>query len=197
MFDQAVVAAVLLYSSESWVLPDAQLARLEGFHVECARRLMGMRPRKRGVKWVYHKSANILRVARLQPLHYYIQKRRATVAKAISSRPILEECRGVTRLRGSPVRDTWWEQDLTPPPEPERESDGTPGLGAYLGSASREGRSFPPDHPHYQPPQAAASLEEQQAAWRTEWEERQAQDPDNQAELDRLWAQAYLPSDLL
>ena len=139
----------------------------------------------------------MLRAARLQPLKYYIQKRRSTVAKTISARPILKECRGATRLRGSPVRDTWWELDLTPPPEPEGVSDGTPGLGAILGSAPREGRSFPPGHPHYQPPQAAASLEEQQASWRAEWEEQQARDPDDQAERDRRWAQAYLPSDIL
>ena len=91
-------------------------------------------------------------------------------------RPILEECRGVARLRGSPVRDTWWELDLTPPPEPERVRDG---------------------HPHHQPTQAAASPEEQQATWRTEWEERQEQAPDAQAELDRLWAHAHLPSNLI
>ena len=107
MFYQAVVAAVLLHGSESWVRPDAQLARLEGFHVECARRLTGMRPRKRGDKWVsIPKSADVLRAARLQPLRYYIQKRRSTVAKAISSRPILEECSGAMRLYGSSVRDT-------------------------------------------------------------------------------------------
>ena len=63
---------VLLYGSESWVLPDAQLARLEGFHVECARRLTGMRLRKRGDKWIYPKFADVLRAARLQPLRYYI-----------------------------------------------------------------------------------------------------------------------------
>ena len=44
MFYQAVVAAVLLYGSELWVLLDEQLTHLEGFHVECARRLTGMRP---------------------------------------------------------------------------------------------------------------------------------------------------------
>merc|ERR1711906_15227 len=53
MFYQAVVAAVLLYGSESWVLPEAQLRALEGFHVECARRLTGLRPRKVKGKWVY------------------------------------------------------------------------------------------------------------------------------------------------
>ena len=66
-------------------------------------------------------------------------------------------------------------------------------MGAYLG-APGEGRSFPPGHPHYQPPQATTSLEEQQASWWAEWE---AQDLDDEAELDRLWAAAHLPSDLL
>ena len=36
MFYQAVVAAVLLYGSESWVLPPSALKVLEGFHVEAA-----------------------------------------------------------------------------------------------------------------------------------------------------------------
>ena len=74
MFCQTVVAAVLLYGSKLWVLTDAQLARLEGFHVERARRLTGMRPRKRRDKWVYPKSADVLRVARLHPFRYYMQK---------------------------------------------------------------------------------------------------------------------------
>ena len=104
MFYQAVVAAVLLYGSESWVLPQAQLARLEGFHVECARRLTGMRPRKVGKKWVYPKSAAVLAKAGLKPLSFYIQKRWATVAATIADRPVLEECRGAARLRGTPVR---------------------------------------------------------------------------------------------
>ena len=56
MFYKDVVAAVLLYGCESWVLPPSQLRALEGFHVECARRLTGMRPRKVKGKWVYPKS---------------------------------------------------------------------------------------------------------------------------------------------
>ena len=96
-------------------------------------------------------------------------------------------------MRGSPARTIWGGQELTPPPQPERGDDGTPGLGACLG-ASREERPFPPGHPHYQPPQVAASLEEQQVARRAEWE---ARDLDAEAERDRLWAAAHLPSDLL
>ena len=48
MFYQAVVAAVLFYGSESWVISAFDLRALDGFHVEAARRLTGMRPRKRG-----------------------------------------------------------------------------------------------------------------------------------------------------
>ena len=48
MFYQAVVAAVLLYGSESWVISAFDLRALNGFHVEAARRFTGMRPRKRG-----------------------------------------------------------------------------------------------------------------------------------------------------
>ena len=112
MFYQAVVAAVLLYGSESWVVSAYDLRALEGFHVEAARRLTGMRPKKRGETWVYPKSADVLREARLKTIGEYIAKRRQTVLRAIADRPILEECRGAERLRGSPVRLSWWEQEF-------------------------------------------------------------------------------------
>ena len=124
----------------------------------------------------------MLRAAGLQPLAYYIQKRRATVAATIAARPILEECRGAERLRGTPVRATWWEQVLTLSPEPARKGNGVaPSLGALLAPTS--GRTFPPGHPHHQPHQESTSLEDQQAARRTEWE---ARDLGAEAEQDRL-----------
>ena len=67
--------------------------------------------------------------------------------------------------------------------------DGTPGLGEYLGTAPREGRSFPPGHPHHQP-QRFTTAAEQLEAWRAEWE---ARDPTAEAELARRMAEAYLP----
>ena len=48
MFYQAAVAAGLLYGSETWVTPPHDLHAMEGFHVEAARRITGMRPEKRG-----------------------------------------------------------------------------------------------------------------------------------------------------
>ena len=61
MFYQAVVATVLLYGSESWVLPPSALKVLEGFHVEAGRRMTGMRPQQRTAgPWIYPQSVDVL-----------------------------------------------------------------------------------------------------------------------------------------
>ena len=92
MLYQAVVAAVLLYGSESWVLPPSALKVPEGFHVEAARQMTGMRPQRRTVgPWVYPKSADVLAVARLRPVATYIRQRRHHIVKTIEGRTLLEE----------------------------------------------------------------------------------------------------------
>ena len=53
MFYQAAVMATLLYCCASWVLSPSRFWVVEGFHVECAQRLTGMRPEKVKGKWVY------------------------------------------------------------------------------------------------------------------------------------------------
>ena len=93
MFYQAVVAAVLLYGSETWVTPPHELRALEGFHVEAARRITGMRPTKRGERWVYPKSVSVLKAARVRKIREYIAERRRNILRTIADRPILEECR--------------------------------------------------------------------------------------------------------
>ena len=59
-----------------------------------------MRPTKSGETWVYPKSAEVLRAARLRTIGDYIARRRQTVLQAIADRPILEECRWAERRRG-------------------------------------------------------------------------------------------------
>ena len=71
-----------------------------------------MRPKKRGETWVYPHSADVLQAARLKTVAEYIARRRQTVLRSVADRPILEECRGAERLRGSPVRLSWWEQEF-------------------------------------------------------------------------------------
>ena len=94
MFYQAVVAAILLYGSESWVVSAYELRALEGFHVEAARRLTGMRPTKRCETWVYPKSADVLWAAQVRTIAEYIAARRQQILRTIADRPSLEECRG-------------------------------------------------------------------------------------------------------
>ena len=53
-----------------------------------------------------------MRAARLQTVGEYIARRRQTVLRAIADRPILEECSGADRQRGSPTRFYWWEQEF-------------------------------------------------------------------------------------
>ncbi len=54
-FYQAVVQAILLYGSESWVLSKTAMARLEGFHIRCAYRMAKEHRPKRGPDrvWIY------------------------------------------------------------------------------------------------------------------------------------------------
>ena len=61
-FYKAVVQAVLLYGSETWVLSSTALARLEGFHICAAYRIAKENKPCRGPghRWVYPKSADVL-----------------------------------------------------------------------------------------------------------------------------------------
>ena len=116
------------------VSPSA-LRELKGFHVEAARRLTGMRPRKVKGEWVYPHSADVLAAAHLQPIEYYLRKRRHTVYNTIRGRDVLKECEGAERRRGTPPRLFWAEQDMA---VPERRDYWTEGEGTtHPPSASR------------------------------------------------------------
>ena len=97
---------------ESWVVPRHDLRALEGFHVEAARRITGMRPQKRGETWVYPKSECMRRAAHVKTIVEYIADRRRNILLTIVDRPILEECRRAERRRGIPPRLYWWEKEV-------------------------------------------------------------------------------------
>ena len=48
----------------------------------------------------------------MQAIGDYIARRCQTVLWAIADRPILEECRGAEKRRGSPTRLYWWKQEF-------------------------------------------------------------------------------------
>lgn len=99
--------AVLLYRSESWVIPPSVLKVLPGFYVKTARRLTGMHQQRVRGMCVQSKAADILAATRLHPIEYCIAKRMMMVLKAIKGRTLLEECWGTERQRGSPARQYW------------------------------------------------------------------------------------------
>merc|ERR1712086_95888 len=112
MFYQAVVAAVLLYGSESWSLPPRAMKVLEGFHVEAARRLTGMMPEKRGETWTYPKSKEVLAAAHLKTIGEYVTVRRQRAAALVVRRPVMAACRETEAMRGTPPRKYWWDQAI-------------------------------------------------------------------------------------
>ena len=163
MFYQAVVAAQLLYGSETWCLPRAARRPLEGFHCEVARRLTGMRPKQVKGVWVYPHTADVLRAAGLRTLEQYIDKRRHTIANTIRGRPILEECKRTERVTGTSRRLNWWQQRMDYSGEEEDEAEGIAGELNSSASPTFQPRQPPPrPRRRSQPPPPASARQESQ-----------------------------------
>jgi hypothetical protein len=93
-FYKAVVQAVLLYGSKTWVLSSTALARLEGFHI-CAASRMAKRNRPHrgpGHRWIYPKLADVLEECGLKTIAEYINVRRQTIVEYVATHPIFEKC---------------------------------------------------------------------------------------------------------
>ena len=109
-FYKAVVQAILLYGSESWVLSDFYLRQLKSFHTRIARYLTGkhIRQNEDGT-WYHPPSADVLQEAGLESVEEYIKRRRDTVRlKYVFGRPLLNECRRSSAINNKAV---WWKLD--------------------------------------------------------------------------------------
>jgi hypothetical protein len=108
-FYKAVVQAVLLYGSETWVLSTTALASLGGFHIRAAYRMAVRHKPRRGPGhgWIYPKSKDVLEECGMSTLEEYITICRQTIAVYVATRPILTECRQGKRKRGA-VPHRWW-----------------------------------------------------------------------------------------
>ena len=124
MFYKAVVMAILLYSSESWVVNPSTLKRLEGFHMRAAWTLARVNtPQQKSDRtWEYPDGDAVLEEVGLRSIESYIEKRWNTIAEFVATRPILEFCRGAGRKRGSQPHCLWWEHPMDLDAE---EADGT------------------------------------------------------------------------
>ena len=110
MFYKATVQAILLFGSETWNLSPSAIKCLEGFHLRAARRMAGMQPRKkRDGTWTYPSSEEVLEKAGLYTVSYYIEVQRQTILNFIVACSIFHLCKDAVRLRGTSVRQYWWE----------------------------------------------------------------------------------------
>jgi hypothetical protein len=74
---RAVVQAVLLYGSESWVTTIAIKKKLEAFHHKCARNITGQHIKENtDGSWTYPPSTKVLETAGLSTIKEYIQKQK-------------------------------------------------------------------------------------------------------------------------
>jgi hypothetical protein len=94
-FYKAVVQAILLYGSETWVLSRMALAHLEGFHIRAAYQMAKMHKPKRGLgrTWIYPHLVGVLQECGLKTMEEYIGIRWQTIAVYVATRPILTKCR--------------------------------------------------------------------------------------------------------
>jgi hypothetical protein len=115
MFYKAVVQAVLLFGSETWVLTPSAMKVLAGFHIRSAYRMARVnKPRKdpRTGVWTYPSTALVLEEVCLHTIEHYVQVRRQHIAAYIVDQPIFKLCTGEGRRRGTSPRTFWWEQPM-------------------------------------------------------------------------------------
>ena len=89
MVYKAVFQMVLIYGSDSWVVTDAMLKVLEGFHHQVSWRISGMSARQvRDGGWECLSVVEALDSMWLCKMKEYIWRRLATIAEYIVNRPI-------------------------------------------------------------------------------------------------------------
>jgi hypothetical protein len=113
-FYQAIIQAILLYGSESWVISRTAMVRLERFHTRAAYRIAKKNKPKSGPnrEWMYLRSEDVLKECGMKMMEEYIVICRQTIAVYLATRPILDECRQGEQKRGAIPCRWWWVQPM-------------------------------------------------------------------------------------
>ena len=108
-FYKAVVQAVLLYGSETWILTEGLKRQFQSFHSRVARFLTGkhIRPREDG-SWHCPPTAGVLEEAGLETVEEYILRRRQTVRGFVRHRPMYQHCMLSAATGVTARRTVWW-----------------------------------------------------------------------------------------
>ncbi len=113
-FYKAVVQAILLYGSKTWVLSRTALVRLEGFHIRAVYWMAKMHKPKQGPgrTWIYPRSVDVLLECGLKTMEEYIGIRWQRIAVYVATHLILNKCRQGKQKRGAVPCLWWWEQPI-------------------------------------------------------------------------------------
>ena len=105
-FYKAIVQAILLYGSESWVVPESILQQVRSFHHRAARYLTQKHIRQNSEgQWFHPPTLDVLAEAGLFSIDEYIRRRKTKVLAFVQDRPLYAAC-----LASKPFsnRKVWW-----------------------------------------------------------------------------------------
>ena len=112
MFFKAVVQAVLIFGSETWVMTPRMGHALGSFQNVFAWQITGRQPRRReGEGWIYPPLAAAMKETGWEEIGVYIRNRLNTVAQYIATRSIMDLCERTVRRLGGWIARRWWEQE--------------------------------------------------------------------------------------
>jgi hypothetical protein len=109
-FYKAIIQSVLLFSSETWVLPEAMVRLLEGFHNTIARRITNriIRPRQNGMGWIYPAAQASRTEAALRTMKEYLNRKKQYLVQWFLACPNCEETSNLEVGVGGARRSRWW-----------------------------------------------------------------------------------------
>ena len=113
-FYLTIVQALLLYGSESWVISEKNMRKLESFHKRAVRYMTGSHIRKKGEEWEYPDHRILLLGCGLLPMKTYIERRRGTLWKYLKEnrKELLEEAGKSVKHSRDVNKILWWEQSF-------------------------------------------------------------------------------------
>ena len=110
LFFKAVVQAVLILGSETWVLTPRMERALGSFQHRVVWRITGRKTRREG-RWGYPPLAEEMEEAVFEEIGVYITRRQKKVAQYIMTRPILGLIEQYFWRPGDWFSRWWWEQE--------------------------------------------------------------------------------------
>ena len=111
-FYLAVVQAVLLYGSDSWVITDRDWKRLQSFHNCAIRYMTGKHIRKKEEQWEYSDQIKLQKQCGLFSIEEYIEHRRGTLREYLNAnrKELMEEAMATERHSRDVNKILWWNQ---------------------------------------------------------------------------------------